>query len=519
MNWAEEVAVNLIKKHPDLEVFTIASGVSPSGYVHIGNFREIVTTYFVGEELKKLGKKVRYILSIDNFDRFRKVPVGINPDLADCIGKSYVDIPSPFGTDKSYAKEMQDILETELSDMGIEPEYIYQADEYRSGRYLDQIKLAMIKKGEIFDILARYKTQEFTDEDRENYYPISIYCDTCGKDFTKITSYDETSGALSYVCDCGAKHDTNINDSRNIKLVWKVDWPMRWAEENVVFEPGGMDHSAANGSYVIGKEIVDEIFNFSAPDYVAYNFIGIKGGAGKMSSSTGRVLTLSDLLKIYDKYLILWFYAKYRPNSEFDIALDNDVLRYYSEFDRMVAAYYADKLDDKNASIMRLIGVPKDYLNQPNFSYLATFLPIVNYDVELLEELLLKEDKSCANIAGSDRLEKAKFWIENYGEDYQVKLLENKNQEYYNTLSDEEKNWIARTIDVVSRDYETTTDLQNELYAVVKTADIDEKELKAVQKRYFQILYNLLLGKDQGPKLGLYLSAVATEEIIKRISF
>jgi lysyl-tRNA synthetase class 1 len=28
------------------------------------------------------------------------------------------------------------------------------------------------------------------------------------------------------------------------KLVWKVDWPMRWAYEGVVFEASGADHSS-----------------------------------------------------------------------------------------------------------------------------------------------------------------------------------------------------------------------------------------------------------------------------------
>ena len=72
MNWAKEVAMRIVEERPDEEVYTVASGVSPSGFVHIGNFREIATPYLVAKELKKLGKKVRYILSFDEFDRFRK---------------------------------------------------------------------------------------------------------------------------------------------------------------------------------------------------------------------------------------------------------------------------------------------------------------------------------------------------------------------------------------------------------------------------------------------------------------
>ena len=53
-----------------------------------------------------------------------------------------------------------------------------------------------------------------------------------------------------------------------------------------------------------------------------------------MSSSKGNVLTITDLLKVYDKNIIWWFYARFDNMHAFDIALDNDVIRYYSEFDR-----------------------------------------------------------------------------------------------------------------------------------------------------------------------------------------
>lgn len=74
MNWAQEEAKKIIEKYPNKDEYVIASGVSPSGFIHIGNFREIVTTFFVGKELENLGKKVKFILSFDDFDRFRKVP-------------------------------------------------------------------------------------------------------------------------------------------------------------------------------------------------------------------------------------------------------------------------------------------------------------------------------------------------------------------------------------------------------------------------------------------------------------
>ena len=512
MNWAREVAERIINERPNEEVYTIASGVSPSGFVHIGNFREIATPYLIVKELRKLGKNVRYILSFDEFDRFRKVPGNIDPSYEKYIGMPYTEIPSPFTENESYASYMENRFLNELKAMDVEAECIYQTKEYTSGRYNEYIKIALDNKDKIFDIIDDFRTQDATVEEKENFYPISIYCTNCRKDSTKILSYDKNTGDIVYTCSCGHTETININTAKNIKLQWKVDWPMRWMIEKVTFETGGVDHSAANGSKAVSERIAREIYNYEPPVYIPYNFIGIKGGGAKMSSSTGNVLTLTDLLKVYDKNIIWWFYARFDNMHAFDIALDNDVIRYYSEFDRWVKLYFNGNIDDKNRSILELTNVEESYLNNPNFSYLATFLPIVNNDITLLKDLLHKENINTESDEFNSRLELAKYWVENYGTDYQVKLLEERNNEFYNTLNDTEKNWLLKTITLLDNSYNTTDELQTALYDVVKE-DTLEENLKQAQKRYFNILYNMLLGNDKGPKLGLFLMAINKDKL------
>ena len=117
------------------------------------------------------------------------------------------------------------------------------------------------------------------------------------------------------------------------------------------------------------------------------------------------------------------------------------------------------------------------------------------------------------------RLELAKNWVNNYGMDYQVNLLENKNCEYFNLLNETEKSWLGKTILLLEHDYVSTDELQTALYDVVKNGSLFDKELKLTQKRYFQILYNMLLGLDQGPKLGLFLMAFSKDKIINLLKF
>ena len=66
MNWAKEVAMRIIEEKPNEEVYTVASGVSPSGFVHIGNFREIATPYLVAKELKFDTAKIVIIFQISH---------------------------------------------------------------------------------------------------------------------------------------------------------------------------------------------------------------------------------------------------------------------------------------------------------------------------------------------------------------------------------------------------------------------------------------------------------------------
>ena len=79
-HWADEVAQQIIEKYGDKDVYTVASGVSPSGIIHMGNLREVLTPFFVVKALKDKGKNVRFILSFDEYDRLRKVSSDIEKD-------------------------------------------------------------------------------------------------------------------------------------------------------------------------------------------------------------------------------------------------------------------------------------------------------------------------------------------------------------------------------------------------------------------------------------------------------
>ncbi|MFX3673453.1 MAG: lysine--tRNA ligase [Paenisporosarcina sp.] len=513
MHWAYQLAERLIEKHPTKEVFTCASGISPSGSVHVGNFREVVTTFFVVKALESMGKKARFIFSWDDYDRLRKVPLNVSPDFESYVGLPYSEIPSPFGNG-SYGNYFEKEFEDSLKQFGIIPEYIYQSNEYRSGRYSAYILMAMKKRKEIYDILMRFKSSKPSEDEREAFYPITLYCETCGKDTTILSAYDEVTTMIEYKCSCNHRGSQLVLASRKIKLNWKVDWAMRWMVEEVVFEPGGRDHSSATGSYNVSKVIAKEIFNYEAPEYVAYEFIGLKGTNQKMSSSSGNVITLRDLLLVYTPEIILYLFAKYKPSSAFNIGFDEEVLRNYSEYERHTAQ---EKGDEVTMQSLELIGTER-FKKQPNFNQVAGIFPLIDFNIELLRSSLNATDEEYTFEEISTISNRVEHWIKRWNPQRLVQLNQEKNNTYFETLTIEQKEKVGQLATLISNARTFRGDIfMSEVYAICHQED--KKRMRECQKQLFQDTYQLVLKENSGPRLPLLLSAVGREKMIKLLTF
>ncbi len=511
MHWAEKLADEVIAKYPDATTYVCASGISPSGSVHIGNFREVATSYFVVEALRRKGKKVRFIFSWDDLDRLRKVPVNVSKDVENFeqyIGTPYTMCPDPYndGHD-SYGTHFEKEFEDALKKLRVDCEPIYQTKNYVSGKYNDQIVHSIKERKKAYDILMSFKTQESSEEDRENYYPLNVYCSKCHKDTTKVLSCSEDGEQIEYECACGNHETVGVREYPYIKLVWKLDWPMRWVYEGTNFEPGGIDHAAASGSYVVCSEIVKQIFGGQAPHFQGYGWLGIKG-MGDMHSSSGKNVTPGHVMKIYEPEMIRWLFAKYSPEDSFDFAFDDTIIRHYSEFDKGLVAYKNGELSDYETSVydMALFN-GKDTKVKVPFGVLASVAPIVDFKPEMVKEVMKKlgYDFTDDNL---ERLERVKNWIEIYQPQKMYKLLSEKNQAYYDNLSEEEKAVIKKLHDYIeSKDSINDKEIQQYIYDTINDPNLSKKENMAKQMANFKNLYNLLFGLNEGPRLYLYFAA------------
>lgn len=528
MHWSEQIANKIIERNPNKEEYVCAAGISPSGSIHIGNFRDIATSYFVCIALRKLGKKARLLFSWDEFDRLRKIPVNVKelkPEdesyMDDCIGKPYVDVADPYGTASSWGEHFEIEFEASLKKFGIEVDFRHQAKEYRSGRYTKQIIHSLEKRGEIFDILGSFRTQDVTAEERAAYYPVSIYCDKCNKDNTKINSISDDCTEAKYTCSCGHSGDFNFNTNKNCKLAWKIDWPMRWMEEGVDFEPGGKDHASPTGSYQTSKIISEKIFGYKAPLFQGYEFIGIKGQTGKMSGSTGLNLTPDTLLKLYQPEVILWLYSKTEPTKAFNFCFDDEILRQYFEFDKMHATWKDGTDDDYINSIMHNTIVNGRELDNVPMASLVNFGSIVDFNVPMLETIFEKMETPYKYSQFSERLELAKFWLEQCSPESMNRVLERRNWKYFDTQTAEEKQMISLLAAYLGKREYDLDSLNAELYAIPVQVygEMETKTKKAVQSKFFKDVYNCIIGKDRGPRLYLFLYALELDRYLTLLDF
>jgi lysyl-tRNA synthetase class 1 len=516
MHWSFKLAEQIVAKQPNKELYTVAAGISPSGSVHIGNYREFITNYYVARALQSMGKNVRLLFSWDNFDRFRKVPKNVQVEgFQKYIGYPYSDVPNPFG-DGTYAQHFQAEFESALKVLQMnEVPFVamYQADEYRSGRYDDQIIHSLKERKKIYDIIASFKTQEESNEAREAYYPIAVYCRLCGRDTTKIVGISADCETVEYRCDCGHNESIGVRKAGNIKLVWKVDWPMRWAAEDVAFEAAGIDHHSDGGSFQVAARVAKEIFGINAPESVCYGWIGIKG-LGDMHSSSGINLTPAQLLNIYEPEILRWLYAKYAPMDAFDFGFDETIVRHYSEFDRHVANYFAGNMTEDYEKAVYQLCLFKDTRakSKVSFGSLTTVAPLAEFNEALIKNMLAKAGDSFT-ADSSERVQKVKFWLENYAPDKIYKLLVGFNFEFYNTLSDEQKATLNRLHEFLVTDH-SEAEIQQHLYDLINKPDATKKENQAAQREYFKVFYNMLFGRDDGPRLYLYLAAANKDKYL-----
>ncbi|WP_435232464.1 lysine--tRNA ligase [Streptomyces althioticus] len=558
--FADEVIEESERRAPGKPV-VVASGLSPSGPIHLGNLREVMTPHLVADEIRRRGHQVRHLISWDDYDRYRKVPAGVpgvDETWAEHIGKPLTSVPAPKGSPHpNWAEHFKAAMTESLAELGVEFDGISQTAQYTSGVYREQILHAMKHRGDIDAILAQYRTKKAPAKKQQQkpvdeaeleaaegsgaaaeddgssgsagYFPYKPYCGNCEKDLTTVTSYDDDSTELTYSCtSCGFSETVRLNEFNRGKLVWKVDWPMRWAYEGVIFEPSGVDHSSPGSSFQVGGQIVG-IFDGKQPIGPMYAFVGISGMA-KMSSSKGGVPTPADALKIMEPQLLRWLYARRRPNQSFKVAFDQEIQRLYDEWDRLEAkvadgsALPADVAAHSRAVRTASGELPRTPRPLP-YRTLASVADITAGHED--QALRILSDLDPANPLTSldearPRYDKAEAWINTHvPADQRTIVRDEPDTQLLKSLDEQARESLRLLLDGLADNW-SLDGLTHLVYGVPKvqagfSADATPKELpseiKTAQRSFFALLYQLLVSRDTGPRLPTLLLAVGQERV------
>ena len=511
------------------------SGISPSGPIHLGNLRELMTVHLICEEIRTRGRDAEHVHSWDDLDALRRIPQDVPEAFEQYLGVPLSKVPDPSGGYPSYAAKFIDEFESAVAGLGIRPRYVRQSEAYASGKYTDWVKQAMERRFEIFDILAKYQTpgrhERSIEERRSEYYPFQVFCEACGQGHTKIVGYDETSTTVTYECGCsGSKqYAFKLNVAIQGKLLWKIDWPMRWSAENVDFEPGGEDHATEGSSYTVGREIVTAVFGDKAPFFIRYAFVGMAGRT-KMSSSVGEAATPKWALQYLEPCILRWLYIRRKASDKFDINFGQELWQLYDEWDRFVKRATKDDAKDLDVRIyQRCVRTSTDNIDTSkfpvSFRLLSSAADMTNGNVEQVVRIVTEQHSELASENHLEdnlnpRLGCAVRWaMECLPEDERTQIRNSFDKETYATLDDDVKVCIEILIDRLTPDlpFEELTSL---IYGVPKMHlglcidDNPSPEVKQFQRRFFVGLYHLICGSDTGPRLPTLFLSIGVDRVI-----
>ncbi len=566
--FADDVIAESERRAPGKPV-VVASGLSPSGPIHLGNLREVMTPHLVADEIRRRGHTVRHLISWDDYDRYRKVPEGIpgvdKATWTEHIGKPLTSVPAPAGSPyANWAEHFKAAMTAALDELGVEYDGISQTEQYTAGAYREQILHAMKHRADIDAVLDRYRTkkdpaggpqgkggkkpqqQKKVDEaeleaaegsgaaaeddgsgNSAGYFPYKPYCGNCEKDLTVVTSYDDDTTELNYTCSaCGFAETVRLSEFNRGKLVWKVDWPMRWAYEGVIFEPSGVDHSSPGSSFVVGGQIVREVFDGVQPIGPMYAFVGISGMA-KMSSSKGGVPTPADALEIMEAPRLRWLYARRKPNQSFKIAFDQEIQRLYDEWDSL-GRKVADGtvLPADAAAYSRAVRTAAGELpSTPRPLPYRTLASVADITAGAEDQTLriLGELDPANPLTSLDearpRLDRAENWITTQvPAEARTIVRDEPDKELLGSLDDQGRESLRLLLEGLDTHW-SLDGLTTLVYGVPKVLaglEPDAKptpELKAAQRSFFALLYRLLVSRDTGPRLPTLLLAVGADRV------
>ena len=511
--WPFQEAQRLLKRYPDGakpdgSPVLFETGYGPSGLPHIGTFQEVLRTTLVRRAFEVLigarpeDGKTRLVAFSDDMDGLRKVPDNVpNPNLLQAnLHMPLSRVPNPFDTGHdSFAAHNNAKLREFLDRFGFDYEFVASSERYNSGAFDDALRQVLRKNQAILDIML----PTLRDERRRTYSPVLPISPTSGRVLqVPVEIVDAEQGSIRFTDESGEVIEQSALGGR-AKLQWKVDWAMRWYALGVDYEMYGKD---LTDSGVQSGKIVRELGG-RKPDGLIYEMFLDERGE-KISKSKGNGLTIEEWLR-YGSEQSLGFYIFPNPKSAKQL--------HAGVIPRAVDDYWQSRERLAEQAMDKQLGNPVWHLARANGGWKGGEAPGTGDALPVSYSLLLNLIGVLG--AGATR-EQVWSYLSNY-----IALEETERRGELDALIEHalayNRDFVAPTLtrraptpiearalkeldDVLARtsNEASAEDIQTAIYEIGKKEEYGFDNLRD----WFRALYQTLLGSEQGPRMGSFVS-------------
>ncbi|MCS7120241.1 MAG: lysine--tRNA ligase [Candidatus Bathyarchaeota archaeon] len=514
--WYDKIASEIVKREKELgrslDNIRVESGVAASGIPHIGSLGEVTRNYAVSLALREQGQNSEFIVFSDNKDGLRSVPRGLPRSMEKYVGFPVTDVPDPFQCHGSYADHMVNLLLEALDKIGIEYRFMSAAEAYKGGLLNDEITLILEKAWRIGEIVK----EETGQEKYMKVLPYFPVCASCGRIYTTVAyEFHPKERRVSYICEgmevkgrwlegCGYEGDAKYEKGEG-KLSWKAgEFAARWRALKIRFEAYGKDLA---DSVAVNDRICREILGYEPPMHVQYELFLDKSGK-KISKSVGNVLTP----QVWFRYgspqsLVLLTLKRFVGTRQISVT---DIPRYMDELDQLEDLYFGRrKVEDQKESI-KMRGLywycflakppekPSVHVPYNVLTCLARVAPKgseKSFIIEKLRNYGYIREQFTQEL--ETRINYALNWVQDFKEEPVISV----------DISPSEKKAVEELAKIIQEE-DDAQKIQTAVFNVAKSNGIPPK-------RFFEILYLLLIGSPSGPRFGPYVLDIGKENAAK----
>lgn len=508
-SWAFEEARRILEKvggkTPQKGYVLFETGYGPSGLPHIGTFGEVVRTSFVRYAFQCLAPEIptRMFCVSDDIDGLRKVPENVpNQEMVRAnLGRPLTSVPDPFSTHKSYGDNMNSRLRAFLDSFGFEYEFISATEKYKSGAF-DSTMLRVLEK---YDELMELMLPTLGSERQETYSPFMPIDPESGIVIDKgVKGVNKEKGTVIYVDGNGVEKEVLVTNG-NCKLQWKIDFGARWYSLGVDYEIYGKDHQPNEKIY----RRVCEILGGKPPVNFTYEMF-LSDTGEKISKSKGNGISVEDWLKYAPaESMSLFMYQKPKTAKRlyFDVipkAMD-EYLTFALGYDKQEELA---KLDNP-AFYIHFGKIPAINFNL-SYSLLLNLASACNPENDTVLWGFISKYQSGLTKENSPLLAKMVASAINYYNDF---IKKNKQ---YRQATDAEKAALCELVEVIANATDEEKNdgalLQNLVFQVGKNHGYEKN-----MRDWFLALYQILLGQDQGPRMGSFIALFGIDNFAKLV--